>query len=82
MPAGAHLMAADGPVDIRHDQGYVTSACYSPSLGHHIALGFLKAGDKRLGEEMRLVSPLTGVETRIEIVSPHFVDPEGERLRA
>ena len=82
VPAGAHLMALTGPVDADHDQGYVTSACYSPVLGHHIALGFLKDGGNRKGEKMRLVSPLTKVETEVEIVSPHFVDPEGSRQRA
>jgi sarcosine oxidase subunit alpha len=82
VPAGAHLMAMTGPIDAAHDQGYVTSACYSPNLGHAIALGFLKNGAERLGEHMRLVSPLTKVETKVEIVSAHFIDPEGGRLRA
>ncbi|MEN8685301.1 glycine cleavage T C-terminal barrel domain-containing protein, partial [Marivita sp.] len=82
VPAGAHLMSLTGPIDATHDQGYVTSACYSPCLGHAIALGFLKDGSQRLGERMRLVSPLTKVETEVEIVSPHFIDPEGGRLRA
>jgi glycine cleavage system aminomethyltransferase T len=82
VPAGAHLMALDGPINAAHDQGYVTSACYSPNLGHAIALGFLKNGSERMGERMRLVSPLTEVETEVEIVSAHFIDPEGERLRA
>jgi sarcosine oxidase subunit alpha len=82
VPAGAHLMNADGPVDAQHDQGYATSACYSPNLGHSIALGFLKDGANRLGEKMRLVSPLTGLNVEVEIVSAHFIDPEGERLRA
>ena len=81
-PAGAHLMAATGTVDTAHDQGYVTSACYSPNLGHHIALAFLKDGANRMGERMRLVSPLTDVNVMVEICSPHFIDPEGERLRA
>ncbi|MGJ8594827.1 sarcosine oxidase subunit alpha family protein [Sulfitobacter sp.] len=82
VPAGAHLMNATGPVDAAHDQGYVTSACYSPTLGHSIALGFLKDGANRMGERMRLVSPLTNISVDVEIVSAHFVDPNGERLRA
>lgn len=82
VPAGAHLMNATGPVDAAHDQGYVTSACYSPSLGHSIALGFLKDGANRMGERMRLVSPLTNISVDVEIVRAHFVDPNGERLRA
>ncbi|WP_108816737.1 sarcosine oxidase subunit alpha family protein [Loktanella sp. Alg231-35] len=82
VPAGAHLMDADGPVDAAHDQGYATSACYSPHLGHAIAIGFLKNGTDRMGERMRLVSPLTGVDVQVEITSAHFIDPEGERLRA
>ncbi len=81
VPAGAHLMTKGTPVDAAHDQGYVTSACYSPNLGHHIALGYLKSGDARLGEVIRLVSPLTGVDHDVEVVSAHFIDPEGERLR-
>ncbi len=80
--AGAHLMTATGPVDAAHDQGYVTSAAYSPALESHIGLGFLKNGDARQGEVLRLVSPLTDQETEVEVVSAHFVDPEGERLRA
>ena len=81
VPAGAHLMSKGSAVDAAHDQGYVTSACYSPNLGHHIGIGFLKSGDSRLGETVRLVSPLTGVDHDVEVVSAHFIDPEGERLR-
>ena len=81
VPAGSHLMTKGSPIDAKHDQGYVTSACYSPTLGHHIAIGFLKSGDQRLGETIRLVSPLTNIEHDVEVVSAHFVDPEGDKLR-
>lgn len=80
--AGGHLMAQNGPVDATHDQGYVTSAAFSPTLGSMIGLGFLKDGGNRKGEKMRLVSPLTDLTVEVEIVSAHFVDPEGERVRA
>ena len=75
-------MNADGPIDAAHDQGYVTSACYSPNLGHAIALGFLKDGANRIGDTMQLVSPLTRVHVDVVITRPRFIDPEGERLRA
>ncbi|MCP4818566.1 MAG: sarcosine oxidase subunit alpha family protein [Shimia sp.] len=81
VPAGAHIMSKGSSIDAAHDQGYVTSACFSPNLGHHIGIGFVKSGDARMGEIVRLVSPLTGVEHDVQIVSAHFIDPEGDRLR-
>ncbi len=80
--AGGHLMAATGPVDAAHDQGYVTSACHSPDMGSMIGLAFLKDGGNRMGERLRLVSPLTDLTVEVEVVSPHFIDPEGVRQRA
>ncbi len=80
--AGGHLMAADGPVDAANDQGYVTSAAYSPEVGSMIGLALIKSGDARMGEKMRLVSPVTDSEVLVEVTSAHFVDPEGGRQRA
>ncbi|EAQ47367.1 sarcosine oxidase, alpha subunit family protein [Roseobacter sp. MED193] len=82
VPAGGHLMATTGPVDAAHDQGYVTSAAYSPILESAIGLGFVTSGFERMGEQLRLVNPLEEQDVLVEIVSPHFVDPKGEKLRA
>ena len=82
VPAGSHLMSKGDPVDAAHDQGYVTSACFSPNLGHSIGLAYVKSGDSRMGEILRLVSPLTGFDHEVEVVSAHFIDPEGDSLRA
>ncbi|MBO9409832.1 sarcosine oxidase subunit alpha family protein [Shimia sp. R9_1] len=79
--AGAHLVNANGPVNATHDQGYVTSAAYSPVLERFIGLGFLKDGANRMGETLRMVNPLEGKEATVEVVSAHFIDPEGGRLR-
>jgi heterotetrameric sarcosine oxidase alpha subunit len=80
--AGSHLMNATGPVDAAHDQGWVTSACHSPHVGSRIGLAILKGGDTRLGEIIRAVNPIEGQEALVEVVSPHFIDPQGDRLHA
>jgi len=80
--AGSHLMTIGDPANAAHDQGYITSAAYSPILGSSIGLGFLKNGADRKGEIVRALNPVEGMEVMVEVVSPHFVDPEGDRLRA
>jgi sarcosine oxidase subunit alpha len=81
LTAGAHLFD-DGAEAVRvNDQGYVTSVAYSPTLGHMIGLGFLRRGPERIGETVRLVDHLRGIDTRVEVVSPVFYDPEGGRMR-
>ncbi|WP_166418313.1 sarcosine oxidase subunit alpha family protein [Cochlodiniinecator piscidefendens] len=80
--AGALLMNATGVVSAEADQGYITSAAYSPILNSSIGIGFLKNGFERKGEVIRAVNPMAGTEIKLEVVSAHFVDPEGERLRA
>jgi heterotetrameric sarcosine oxidase alpha subunit len=80
--AGSHLIEKAAVANARNDQGYLTSVAFSPSLGHTIGLGFLKNGAARKGEVLRAVNPVQNSETLVEVVSAHFVDPEGERLRA
>ena len=82
LTAGSHFVSTGKEPVAANDGGWITSVVYSPHLGHAIALGYLKDGGARLGERLRAVNLLAGTETEIEIVSPHFVDPEGERLRA
>ena len=82
LTAGSHFLALGAPATAAEDGGWLTSVVHSPHLGHAIALGYLKNGAARLGERLRTVNLLAGTEVEVEIVSPHFFDPEGERLRA
>ncbi|MEY4696841.1 MAG: hypothetical protein RIT14_1269, partial [Pseudomonadota bacterium] len=82
LTAGAHFIAMGKPALAAHDDGWLTSVVHSPHLGHAIALGYLKNGSARVGERLRAVNLLAKTEVEVEIVSPHFIDPEGERLRA
>ena len=79
--AGSHFITDGAAATMENDQGWMSSVAYSPSLGHSIGLGFLKRGDARLGEILRAVSPVHGREMEVEVVSAHFIDPDGERLR-
>ena len=79
--AGAHLLAQRVANLAANDLGHITSAGYSPILGHHIGLALLKEGGQRMGEQIRAYDPIRGKETLVEVCSPHFVDAEGSRLR-
>jgi sarcosine oxidase subunit alpha len=81
LKAGSHLIALGKEPIAANDDGWLTSVVHSPHLGHTIALGYLKNGTARLGERMRAVNLMAKTEVEVEIVSPHFIDPEGERLR-
>ncbi|MFA7432672.1 MAG: sarcosine oxidase subunit alpha family protein [Gemmobacter sp.] len=79
--AGAHLFAAADPAVRKHSQGYVTSACWSPTLGSWLGLGFLRNGRARTGEMVRMVDHLRGAEMLCEVCHPVFHDPEGGKMR-
>jgi len=80
--AGAHLFVPGTEVHRETDQGYVTSICWSPTVGAWLGFGFLKDGRARIGEKVRLVDHLRGLDVICEVCHPVFHDPEGEKLRA
>jgi sarcosine oxidase subunit alpha len=81
LTAGAHLFKPGDDAIRVHDQGYVTSVGFSPTLNSYLGLAFLKNGRARHGEQVKLVDHLRGIETLCEVTYPVFFDPEGERLR-
>jgi sarcosine oxidase subunit alpha len=79
--AGAHLVAPEQPAIAAHAQGHVTSVAHSPTLGHDVALAFLRRGPQRIGETIRAVDLLRNADVACRVVDPIFVDPKGEKLR-
>ncbi|MDP0926391.1 sarcosine oxidase subunit alpha family protein [Paracoccus onubensis] len=79
--AGMHLFTEGAAQNTETDQGWITSACYSPHVGSAIGLGFLARGDERMGEVITGANPLDQQQVALRVVSPHFVDPDGGRLR-
>lgn len=80
--AGSHLLRPAAAADAAHDEGHVTSAAFSPALGHPIALGLLAGGMARAGEIIRVYDPVRQGDTTACVVSPVFYDPQGSRLHA
>ncbi|WP_375281993.1 sarcosine oxidase subunit alpha family protein [Pseudooctadecabacter sp.] len=79
--AGAHLFVKGADPVSANDQGYVSSVCWSPTLGSHIGLGFVADGPNRTGEHIVAVDHVRGVRTVVEVCHPVQFDPEGGRTR-
>lgn len=79
--AGAHVFKAGARPVAENDQGYLTSVAYSPTLGTPLALGFVRNGRARMGETVRVVDHMRGLDTDCLIADPVAYDPEGERVR-
>ncbi|NVK00312.1 MAG: sarcosine oxidase subunit alpha, partial [Oceanospirillaceae bacterium] len=78
---GSWLIPQGQPSDQAHALGWVSSACYSPNLGCYIGIGFIEQADQHMNQKVRAVSLLDNIDREVNVVSPHFIDPEGERLR-
>ena len=74
LQAGAHVLSGDGSAST----GYVTSACYSPTLGRTVALGLVAGARERRGEVVK--AWYAGEAVAVRLVAPAFYDPAGERL--
>ena len=63
--------------------GRITSVTYSPELGHHIGIGFVKGG-LNIWKDKTLVGadPVRKKQTKLKVVSPQMIDPSGERMYA
>lgn len=82
MRAGAHLLKEGTKPSTLNDQGWVSSAGFSPVLGHAIALAFLKSGRERYGEKVIVFDKLRDQEIVAEVCDPVFVDPQNMKLKA
>jgi sarcosine oxidase subunit alpha len=80
--AGAHLLQQGAEPILENDEGYVTSAAFSPMLGQWIGLALLARGRARMGERVRVYDPVRNSDLQADIVHPVFFDPEGTRLKA
>jgi sarcosine oxidase subunit alpha len=74
--AGAHFVAAPGGAS----EGHVTCVTRAVEFDGWIGLGLLRRGAERLGDRVWAAHPLAGELVEVEVVSPHFIDPENRRV--
>lgn len=78
--AGAHILAKGAAATLENDQGYVSSAIFSPHVGATIGLALVTRGPARHGEEVLVWDAVRGAMTPAVLCPPCFVDPENRRL--
>ncbi|MER9254627.1 sarcosine oxidase subunit alpha family protein [Mesorhizobium sp. M0598] len=63
-----------------HGRGRVTSVTFSSERGHYVGLALLAGDVAAEGSEVVAVYPMKAETVRARVVSPVFIDPQGERL--
>ena len=74
------ILCAEGKIE-GHGEGWITAVTHSPELEHWIGLGFITGGyEQWQGKTVVAADPVRRGNIDVEIVSPHMVDPTGERM--
>ncbi len=82
IPEGSHLVKdANAPLP-NPKLGYISASCWSVEHDNPFSLAILKDGKNMIGEKLFVMSPLKNKIIPVEIVSSHYVDPKGERVRS
>tara|TARA_B100000700_G_scaffold324928_1_gene432336 strand:+ start:650 stop:3646 length:2997 start_codon:yes stop_codon:yes gene_type:complete len=82
IPEGSHLVIDQNAPLPNQKLGHVSASCWSVEYNNPFSLAIINNGKKRIGEKLYALSPLKGKIIPVEIVSSHYVDPKGERVRS
>ena len=82
IPEGSHLVLDKNASLPNPKLGHISASCWSVEYNNPFSLAILKNGKKRIGEKLYALSPLKNKVIPVEIVSSHYVDPKGERVRS
>ena len=82
IPEGSHLVKdSKGKIPIPK-LGHVSASCWSVEHNNPFSLAILKDGKNMIGQKLYAMSPLKDKTIQVEVVSSHYVDPKGERVRS
>ena len=82
IPEGSYLVK-DAKENLPNPKlGHVSASCWSVEYNNPFSLAILKDGKNMIGQKLFALSPLKNKSIAVEIVSSHYVDPKGERVRS
>ena len=82
IPEGSYLVV-DAKAKLPNPKlGHVSASCWSVEYDNPFSLAILKDGKNMIGKKLFALSPVKNKSIPVEIVSSHYVDPKGERVRS
>ena len=82
IPEGSHLVIDKNAKLPNPKLGHVSSSCWSVENNNPFSLAILKDGKNMIGKKLFAVSPLKNISIEVEVISSHYVDHEGKRVRS
>ena len=82
IPEGSYLVKDANAKLPNSKLGHVSASCWSVEYDNPFSLAILKDGKNMIGKKLYALSPLKNKSIPVEIVSSHYVDPKGERVRS
>ena len=82
IPEGSHLVKDANAKLPNPKLGHISASCWSVEYNNPFSLAILKDGKNMIGKKLYALCPLKKKSIPVEIVSSHYVDPKGERVRS
>ncbi len=82
IPEGSHIIQDQNAKLPNPKLGHVSSSCWSVENNNPFSLAIMKDGKNMIGKKFFAVSPLKNKSIEVEVISSHYVDPEGKRVRS
>ncbi len=82
IPEGSHIVQDQNAKLPNLKLGHVSSSCWSVENNNPFSLAIMKDGKNMIGKKFFAVSPLKNKSIEVEVISSHYVDPEGKRVRS
>ena len=82
IPEGSHIVEDKDAKLPNPKLGHVSSSCWSFENNNPFSLAIIKDGKNMIGKKLFAVSPLKDTTIEVEVISSHYVDHEGKRVRS